>query len=608
MRSWSIRHWFIALLLLGFAAPGAALGAREKGLVKQPTATGGGGAAATVDLDATRAAIHTLRAGGNAVDAAVAAASVLGVTEQYSGGIGGGGFMLVYLADTGRVTTVEHREEAPEGMSPRAFLDPGTGQAIPFAERVTSGLGVGVPGVVRAWEEALDRYGTWTLGETLRDAIRVARRGFVVDEAFRAQTERNVARFNDFPATRALFLTRGGSAPAVGTLLRNPDLAATYRRIARRGARAFYEGGIARAIVDAVRTPPVRADAARVVRPGTMTLGDLRDYEARIRRPTHVQYRGLDVYGIGPPSSGGSTVGEALNILEAFDLSAMTREAAFHRYLEASKLAFADRGAFVADAEFFDVPLTGLMSDSFAAERRALIGEQALPAPQPPGNPYDFQDDPSPSSPPAARVAAERTGSTTHITVSDDEGNVVVYTFTLEQTGGSGIVVPGYGFLLNNELTDFAATPPAPNAAEPGKRPRSSIAPTLVMSAGRPLIAVGSPGGSTIITTVLQILMERLDLGATLPEAIARPRISQRNGPTTSAEQVILNSPLTAALGARGHMFGLVPVELPPPVADPEIGAATGIEFLPDGRVLAAAEPARRRGGAAAVVEPDDGG
>jgi gamma-glutamyltranspeptidase/glutathione hydrolase len=593
-------------MVLGVTTPSAALGARDERVIKRPMATGTGGAAATVDLDATRAAIRTLRAGGNAVDAAVAAAAVLGVTEQYSGGIGGGGFMLVYLADSGRVTTVEHREKAPEGMTPRAFVDPATGQPIPFAERVTSGLGVGVPGVVRGWEEALGRYGTWSLAEALRDAIRVARRGFVVDETFRAQTERNVERFNDFPATRALFLAPGGGAPALGAVLRNPDLAATYRRIARGGARAFYEGDIARAIVDAVRTPPVAEGATRVVRPGSLALGDLRDYEARIRRPTHVQYRGLDVYGMGPPSSGGSTVGEALNILEGFDLSAMTREEAFHPFIEASKLAFADRGAFVADPEFFDVPLAGLLSDSFAAERRALIGEQALAAPQPAGNPYDDQDDPSPSSPPTAGVATARSGSTTHLTVSDHDGNVVVYTFTLEQTGGSGIVVPGHGFLLNNELTDFAAAPPAPNAAEPGKRPRSSMAPTLVMRGDRPLLAVGTPGGSTIITTVLQILMERLDLGATLPEAIARPRISQRNGPTTSAEQVILESPFTAALAARGHLFGLHPIELPPPLVDPEIGAATGIEFLPDGAVLAAAEPTRRAGGAAAVVHPNE--
>jgi len=351
-----------------------------------------------------------------------------------------------------------------------------------------------------------------------------------------------------------------------------------------------------------VRNPPVRAGATRVVRPGVMSLDDLREYEARIRRPTRVAYRGLDVFGMGPPSSGGSTVAEALNILEGFDLSRMSREDVFHLFIEASKLAFADRGAYLADPEFFDVPLAGLLADSFAAERRALISDRALPAPQPPGNPYDNQEDPSPSDSSPGTAAIARAGSTTHLTVADADGNVVSYTFTLEQAGGSGIVVPGHGFLLNNELTDFAATPPAPNAAEPGKRPRSSIAPTLVMRNGRPLLALGSPGGATIITTVLQILIERFDLGATLPDAIGRPRVSQRNGATTSVDQTLLGSPFLAALETRGHRFGLTPIELPPPDADPEIGAATAIEFLPGGRIMAAAEPARRGGGAAAVV------
>ncbi|MDP9400666.1 MAG: gamma-glutamyltransferase, partial [Actinomycetota bacterium] len=553
-------------------------------------ATGRGGAAATVDALATQAAVRALRGGADAVDAAVVAAAVLGVTEPYSCGIGGGGFMVLYRAGDRRVRTVDSREAAPDGFGPRSLLDP-AGRPLPFAEAVTSGLSVGVPGTVRGWDEALRRFGTYDLARALRPAIRIARRGFAVDPTFAEQTRTNLERFAAFTSTRRLFLERDGTEPDPGDVLRNPDLARTYRRIARRGVQGFYTGSVARAIVDTVRRPPVVPGTTRTVRPGAMSTGDLADYDAQVRRPTRVGYRDVDVFGMAPPSSGGATVGEALNVLEAFDLRALGREPALHRFLEASRLAFADRNAYVGDPEYVDVPLAGLLSESFAGERRALIGERALPSPQRPGNPYDDQDDPSPSGPPVAGASLARSGSTTHLTVSDRRGNVVAYTFTIEQTGGSGIVVPGHGFLLNNELTDFEFTPPAPNAPEGGKRPRSSIAPTIVLRGGRPVLAVGSPGGATIITTVLQVLVERLDLGRSLPDAIAAPRASQRNGPTTQAEAAFIASPEGQALAARGHQFA----------ATPEIGAATGIELLPDGRVVAAAEPQRRGGGAAAV-------
>jgi gamma-glutamyltranspeptidase/glutathione hydrolase len=279
---------------------------------------------------------------------------------------------------------------------------------------------------------------------------------------------------------------------------------------------------------------------------------------------------------MGPPSSGGSTVGEALNILEGFALAGLPREQALHYYLEASALAFADRGLYLGDPDFVSIPLAGLLSDSFAAERRALIGP-TTGVPYGPGDPTDNEGE-----------------STTHLTVSDRFGNVVSYTFTIEQTGGSGIVVPGRGFLLNNELTDFDFDPGRANSPAAGKRPRSSMSPTIVLRNGRPLTALGSPGGSTIITTVLQILVNQLDFGMTLPEAIAAPRASQRNTAAVQAEPGFLVSPEAAALAARGHVFA--------PTA--EIGAATGISFLPSGFVQAAAEPIRRGGGSAMVQEP----
>lgn len=583
-----------AAVILLVALTGAPVGAQPTRPLPQtsPTATGTGGAVASVDGPATEVGIDILRRGGNAVDAAVATAAVLGLTQPFSCGIGGGGFMLVYLADEQRVISIDSRETAPQAYFPEVFLEDGS--PIPFGERVTSGLGVGVPGTVRGWEAALERYGTMDLRRLLQPAITLATRGFVVDETFRSQIQSNADRFADFTSTRELYLP-GGEAPAVGTIFRNRDLADTYRMIARDGGQAFYQGEIADAIVDAVQDPPTVPGTTREVRPGLMERSDLVDYEARVRQPTHNDYRGFDVYGMGPPSSGGSTVGEALNILEGDDLGALPREEALHRYLEASRFAFADRGAYLGDPEYTDVPLEGLLSDSFAAERRAEIGPEAADSPVAPGDPFPHQDDPSYPQRPGVTMTEDRISSTTHLTVSDADGNVVSYTFTIEQTGGSGIVVPGYGFLLNNELTDFDPVPPHPNAPEAGKRPRSSMAPTIVLDDGEPVVAVGSPGGSTIITTVLQILVNHLDFGMTLPEAVAAPRASQRNTSATTAEADFLTQ-FGDALEARGHDFS--------PTG--EIGAATGIGFNADGTATAAAEPVRRGDGAAAVVDPSD--
>ncbi|HEY2957703.1 MAG TPA: gamma-glutamyltransferase, partial [Actinomycetota bacterium] len=531
--------------------------------------------------------------GANAIDAAVVAAAVLGVTEPFSCGIGGGGFMVIRTSD-GKVTTIDHRERAPAAMRPDSFFQ--AGQPLAFNDARYSGLSAGVPGTVRGWDEALRRYGTMSLAEALRPAVQVARDGFVVDQTFFDQTQQNLDYFDDVPSTRALYLDPDGTPRDVGTVLRNPDLARTYERIAHLGAKGFYSGAVADAMVEAVRHPPVAADANHTWRPGMMTMRDVTAYVAPERKPTRVGYRGLDVYSMGPPSSGGSTVGEALNILEGFDLDPADRTQALHDYLEASRFSFADRNAYLADADFVDVPLTGLLSDGFAAERRALIDPQhAATSPVAPGDPYPYNAGGAGSAQAAATATQAQT--TTHLTVSDRAGNVVAYTFTIESTGGNGVVVPGWGFLLDNELTDFNFDSLThPNRVEGGKRPRSSMSPTIVLRDGKPLLALGSPGGSTIITTVLQLLLDRLDLGATLPQAIAAPRASQRNTATTQAEPAFLSSPEGQALATRyGHQFSTTS----------EIGAAAGIEMLADGRVLAAAEPLRRGGGSAMVEQPE---
>ena len=408
----------------------------------------------------------------------------------------------------------------------------------------------------------------------------MARRGFVVDDTFASQTEDNVPWFDDVPSTAKLYLDADGTPRDIGSVLRNPDLASTYRRIARGGAGAFYSGPVADAIVDAARRPPIAPTADHAWRPGLLTRSDVAAYTAPERKPTHVRHRGLDVWSMGPPSSGGSTVGEALNILAGYPDLGADRTRALHLFLEASRLSFADRNAFLGDPAFVDVPLDALLSRGFAAQRRALIDpEHAGTSPAPPGQPE---------------------GSTTHLVVSDRHGTVVSYTFTIESIGGNGIVVPGYGFLLNNELTDFNydATD-EPNSADGRKRPRSSMAPTIVTRRGKPFLAVGSPGGASIITTVLQVLLDRLDLGSTLPEAIAAPRASQRNSETTEAEPAFIASPEGQALQSR---YGQV-LE---PVEDPgELGAVTGIEQLDGGRRArrgrAGAPRWRQRGGRAPV-------
>jgi gamma-glutamyltranspeptidase/glutathione hydrolase len=549
---------------------------------KTPTAIGSGGAAATVDLLATQAAIDMMRRGGNAVDAAVAAAGVLGVTEPFSAGIGGGGFMVI-RTPRGQVTTIDSREKAPATMRPDSFLE--NGAPLSFADARWSGLSAGVPGTVAGWEHALKRYGRTSLDKALRSGIEVARKGFVVDQTFFDQTLPNVDFFDDVPSTAAIYLDPDGTPRDVGSTLRNPDMARAYEMIARYGASGFYRGPIAAAMAEAAQRPPIASTANHTWRPGLMTTEDLARYRAPEREPTRISYKGLDVWGMGPPSSGGTTVGEILNILEGFRPLGADRTEALHRYLEASRYAFADRGLYLGDPEFVDVPVRCLLSDRFAAKRRALITETAVNA----------AVQPDTSCPRSSASNGDEGPSTTHLTVADDDGMVVSYTFTIESTGGNGIVVPGWGFLLNNELTDFDFNrTDAANSPAGGKRPRSSMSPTIITKHGRPFLAVGSPGGSMIITTVSQVLLERLEGGKSLPEAIAAPRASQRNGATSIAEPAFMQSDAPLLTSRHGHAFG-------PPQG--EIGATTGIEFLDRGKLLAAAEPVRRGGGSAMVVK-----
>ena len=576
---------------VGGAAPPTA---QSTGGEKAPLAVGYGGAVSSVDRDASAAGIEVLRKGGNAVDAAVATAAALGVTEPYSAGIGGGGYFVYYDAESRTVQTIDGRETAPLTADKNLFVE--NGKPVPFAQAVSSGLSVGTPGTPATWQTALDRWGSKRLASVLKPAERLARDGFTVDETFRSQTASNETRFRYFPDTAELFLP-GGRLPVVGSTFKNPDLARTYAELARKGVGALYRGDIGRDVVDTVNKPPVDPSSGWNARPGDLSERDLAAYRTKLQAPTRSSYRGLGVHSMAPSSSGGTTVGEALNILERTDLSKASQAKYLHRHIEASRIAFADRGRWVGDPAFEDVPTKELLSQRFADSRECLIKDDAvLTSPVAPGDPRD------PKACGSGGTAAPTTyegDSTTHLTVADKWGNVVAYTLTIEQTGGSGITVPGRGFILNNELTDFSFTPanPAvhdPNLPGPGKRPRSSMSPTIVLDRhDRPVVALGSPGGATIITTVLQTLTGFLDRGLPLVDAIAAPRASQRNAAQTELEPG-LDSGVRKQLEAIGHSFK----------ANPEIGAATGIQRLPGGKWLAAAETVRRGGGSAMVVRP----
>ncbi|HEV2798358.1 MAG TPA: gamma-glutamyltransferase, partial [Nocardioides sp.] len=584
------------------AEESAPTGGAARPTAKIPTAVGTGGAISTVDPEASAAGLKILRRGGNAVDAAVAAAATLGVTEPYSAGIGGGGYFVYYNAKTGKVRTIDGRETAPASMPQDAFIDPATGKPYNFTpELVTSGVSVGTPGTPATWDRALDKWGTLSMSEALQPAIKVATRGFVVDETFRQQTLDNETRFRAFKATRKLFL-RGGDAPAVGTVFRNPQLARTYTRLGANGLPYFYRGKLAALMADVVRNPRTTSTTELPVPPGFLTRKDLRTYEVREQRATRIGYRGYDVFGMAPSSSGGTTVGEALNILERFPLGSVGTVGALHHYLEASALAFADRGKYVGDPAYVDVPVRDLLSDTFAAERACAISPtKAMPKPTAAGDVTAYDGACGPATPKGTTDADTENISTTNLTVADRWGNVVEYTLTIEQTGGSGQVVPRHGFLLNNELTDFSTTyvETDPNRIQPGKRPRSSMSPTIVLKDGKPFMALGSPGGSTIITTVLQMIINRIDLGMSLEQAIAAPRATQRNSANTTAEPAFITA-YGPALTGLGHTFVPAGDAL---TSAAEIGAATAIEFGPRGLLTAVSEPTRRGGGSARVVE-----
>ena len=598
---------FTAVLLALPSEATTAAGQAPPGAAKEPVAVGTGGAVASMDLDASQAGIDVLKHGGNAIDAAVATASALGVTIPFVAGPGGGGFMVISLAKTHQVVTIDGRETCPAACTPTMFTDPKTGQPLGYDYASDQPLATGVPSMVGTWAKAISLYGRKSLAADLQPAIGVADRGFRINADFVQLTESDLPELQAYPASRALLLTPAGNPLPVGYLLRNPDLAKTYRLLARYGPSYLYDGPLGRAIVQADDHPVVTPGNTVVAQPGIMTTSDLSAYQARVQAPTRVRYRGLDIYSMAPPSSSGSTVGEALNILSGYDLAAEPRATALFHYLEASRLAYADRNAYVGDPRYVSVPLSGLLSPAFAATRRCLIQNQALVSPVAPGKPYPPYPSCQNQSSPQAAASSEGL-HTNNIVATDKWGNIVAYTSTINFFGGSGETVPGYGFLLNNEMTDFDFAPSSPGAYDPnlaagGKQPRSSMGPVIAFRDGTPVFSVGAAGGSTIITTILQIILNHVDFGMSLPAALAAPRVSQTNSATSLAEPAFYNSALRQQLTSQ---FGEKFTEATGPILplDHYPGDATALQILGHGRFEAIAEPVRLGGGSALVVKP----
>ena len=571
-----------------------------------PTATGSGGSVASMDRTASRAGVDVLRHGGNAVDAAVATASALGVTVPFVAGPGGGGFMVIYNARRHTVTTIDGRETCPEACTSTLFLNPRTHKPMDYDTASSQPLSTGVPSNVATWALAVQRFGAKSLKADLQPAIGIADRGFRVNRDFRQLTESGQSLLSVYPSSDDYYLTRAGDPLPLGHLLRNPDLAHTYREIAAHGPAYLYDGPLGRAIVKAVDDPTLYSDQKVVTRDGIMTTADVRAYRARVQAPTHVSYRGLSIYGMAPPSSSGTTIGEALNILKGFDLAREPRVKALYQYIEASRLAYADRDRYVGGTH---TPVAALLGQGFADSRRCLIRGRALTSPLAPGNPFRASTGCG-----GAHASVEATSAspeahhTNNLVTTDRYGDIVAYTNTINFFGGSGETVPGYGFLLNNELTDFDFAPlsthePDPNLPGPRKQPRSSMGPLLALRDGHPQFAIGAAGGSTIPETILQTFLNHVDFGMSLQRSLAAPRIAQTNSPTTSAEPRFYDSALRRGLQRRyGEQFTLATGSILP--LDHYPGDATAVQVLRAGRVQSIAEPYRLYGGSAFVVHP----
>jgi gamma-glutamyltranspeptidase/glutathione hydrolase len=517
---------------------------------------------------ASRAGYAVLQAGGTAADAAVAVQAMLGLVEPQSSGLGGGGFAVHWDAALGELTTFDARETAPLAAGPDYWLD-GEARPLPFRQAVAGGRSVGVPGTPMLLETLHEKYGRLPWGGLLQPAIDTAEQGFEVSQRLSAAIAQ-AEGLGRFEAARAYFFDADGRPLAEGATLRNPDYARTLRLMADRGAAPFYGGRIARDIVAAVRATD---------NPGLLTMEDFARYRVIERAPVCFSYRGDEVCGMGPPSSGALTVGQMLGMLERFDLAALGDGVeARHLFAEASRLAFADRALYMADSDFVAMP-KGLLDRAYLRARAALIDPKAAMGKASAGEPP--WDETLRLAPDTERP---RHG-TTHFAIVDGDGNAVSMTTTIEAGFGSRVMTNG--FLLNNELTDFSFAPAGEdgravaNQVEGGKRPRSSMAPTIVLRDGRPVLLTGSPGGAAIIDYVALSLVALLDWDMDPQRAVDLPHVVNLNGPTLVEEGEGAQA-MRDALAALGHA-----------VETADLNSGLHVIRIEDGRLTGAADKRR---------------
>lgn len=503
------------------------------------------GMVATAHPLASEIGAEVLRKGGNAIDASVAIQFALNVVEPMMSGIGGGGFMMVYDGNTKETTIVNSRERAPEGATPDMFLDE-NGNPIPFSERSTGGKAVGVPGTLKGLETALEMWGTRPLQQLIGPSIKLADKGFPIDSVLADAIADNQDKLSRSAAGEVF--VPDGKPLQEGDVLVQDDLAKTFKLIRANGADALYKGEIADAVADVVQNFG-----------GSMTPDDLAKYDVTVDEPIWGDYQGYEIASMPPPSSGGVFLLQMLKILDGFNLSQYDVDSVekLHLLAEAMHLAYADRAAYAGDPEFVNVPVDGLLHPDYIKERQKLISMDTVNQTPTAGDPWKYENAEA-NFTPTSQPDDKKYGETTHFTVADKWGNVVSYTTTIEQVFGTGIMVPGYGFMLNNELTDFDAVPGGANEVQPNKRPLSSMTPTIVFENGEPVLTVGSPGGPTIITSVLQTIIHAIEYDMELKEAVEEPRIYTNNLNSYRYEDGISADTLNE-LNAMGHKFGSSP-------------------------------------------------
>ncbi|HXX25507.1 MAG TPA: gamma-glutamyltransferase [Pseudolabrys sp.] len=556
--------------VLSFVVLAALARAQEPAIPPGQSVLAHNGMVVAQEARAARIGVEILDRGGNAVDAAVATGFALAVTYPRAGNIGGGGFMMIHLAKNSTDAAIDYRETAPLAATPTMFLD-ARGIPDPVKSR-DSALSIGVPGTVAGLALAHVKYGSgkFSLADLIAPAIDLAREGFPVEDDTADSLPRVRDRLGHWPSSAAIFLN-GGDVLHEGDRLIQSDLARTLELIAKDGPSAFYTGRTAEKIADAVRAAG-----------GIMTKDDLARYEAVERPVVRGSYRGYDVVSMPPPSSGGVALIEMLNILEGFDLAKLPRADMLHDMIEAMKRAYADRAVYMGDPDSVTMPIAALISKGYAARERAQIGERATPATEiAPGHPGDSEG-----------------RNTTHFSVIDRDGNAVSNTYTLNFGYGVGLVADSTGVLLNNELDDFTAKPGTANAfgllgfnanlPGPGKRPLSSMTPTIVLKDGKPVLITGSPGGSRIITAVLQIIVNALDLHMPIAQAVGAPRLHNQWQPDQTFAEPGFDAATLDALKARGQVI----------VPTGAHTAANSIEVTPEGYIGAADR--RTRGSLAA--------